>query len=44
MAAATAEFGVDVETVIDIGLDGRLDCPERRARAERLMEALSAVM
>lgn len=44
MVAAIAEFEVDVETVIDIGLDGRLDCPERRARAERLMEALSAVM
>lgn len=44
MVAAIAGFEVDVETVIDIGLDGRLDCPERRARAERLMEALSAVM
>ena len=29
MVAAIAEFEVDVETVIDIGLDGRLDCPER---------------
>gem|GEM_PF-5771802 len=44
LASASAGFEVDVETVIDIGLDGRLDCPERRARAERLMGALSAVM
>ena len=41
---AAKGFEVDVETVVDIGLDGRLDCPERRKKAERLGKALGAAL
>lgn len=38
------DFEVDVETIIDIAEDGRLDDPSRRARAERLSRALEAAL
>ena len=44
LSEAAKGFEVDVETVVDIGLDGRLDCPERRKKAERLGKALGAAL
>lgn len=41
---AAQDFMIDVETILDIGEDGRLDCPERRAKAERIRKALEAVL
>ena len=41
---AAQDFRIDVETILDIGEDGRLDCPERRAKAERIRKALEAVL
>ncbi|MDD2285931.1 MAG: helix-turn-helix transcriptional regulator [Paludibacter sp.] len=41
---AAQDFMIDVETILDIGEDGRLDCPERRAKAERIRKAIEAVL
>ena len=44
LSEAAKGFEVDVETIIDVGEDGRLDCPERRKKAERLGKALGAAL
>lgn len=41
---AAKEFDVDVETILDVARDGRLDDPARRGRAQRLKTVLDAVL
>ena len=41
---AQKAFSLDVETIADLLADGRIDCPERRHKAQRLHEALGAAL
>ncbi len=41
---ATCNFKVDVETILDIGDNGRLDDPLKREAAKRVRDALNAVL
>jgi transcriptional regulator with XRE-family HTH domain len=44
LESAGKGFVLDVETVLDIAADGKLDDPERRRRFRRFIKALNAVM
>jgi transcriptional regulator with XRE-family HTH domain len=44
LESAIKSFGLDVDAIIDIAQDGRLDEPARRETAERLAKVLVAVL
>jgi hypothetical protein len=44
LESAMKSFGLDVDAIIDIAQDGRLDEPARRETAERLAKVLVAVL
>jgi DNA-binding XRE family transcriptional regulator len=44
LESAMKSFGLDVDSIIDIAQDGRLDEPARRETAERLAKVLVAVL